>query len=273
MPRLDKAYLGGVEIKRVYLGATPVVDTTASAPTHADIEAIPEVAAVFVADPAHLFTDAGVANVTADGDAVQQWHDSNGSGVVLGATGTGAVYHNDGSRQWVAGDGTTRLVEGTIPNAWKPSMTMTVAGSVGTDAGNPHLVWLGDPNGHPASLTVGQDPDENGCFAWSRTFGGGDFVQDSVTFTAGAIKVAQGIFDSGQGTALRVNNGVATPFQNTALYAGDTIDKFAFFGRDSDNPDNWSGEIFAVVVTVGIPSNADQDKIATFCGNQAGLSI
>ena len=72
MPLNPKIMVGGSEIKRAYQGTALLFDRTS--PDVSIVTDIPEVDAVFVAEPAYLFTDAGVTNVTSSGDAVQEWH-------------------------------------------------------------------------------------------------------------------------------------------------------------------------------------------------------
>lgn len=268
MPVLSKAYLGSVEIKRVYAGAALALDRTGGSSSILDgIKAIPEVAGVFVADPAYLFTDAGTTNVANSGDAVEQWHCARGSGAVLSRIGSGITYQASGGHQWVAGTGNGYLT-GDRPPAWKPNFMMAAAVRQ-TDSNYIAGGHYGDP-----SIDVGrglifvQTNDASGLYAINGT--GEDSGLPGVS--EGTDYVVSGLFESSGATG-RLDGVAATKTASGAVYLGGSGDKISTLGQNRQSTIYTAGRVYALIYTVGVPSAADIATIEQWLAERAGVTL
>lgn len=276
MPLAPKVMVGSTEIKRAHLGSTLLFDRTA--PTVAQIEAIAQVAAVFVAEPAYLFQDTAAATlVTTSGQTVGAWKDTSGL-YTLTLAGSGVTYHASGGLAWVESDGNGRL-EGAVPDGWSPPLLLAVAATREVDAYTiPMSIMDSTQNsdGYWVALTNGNDSGIR-----PRYFSGATNIDCWTAFSTAlsTAYVINAIVDSSAGTARARINGSADQDAdqvsnfNVGIYPGGTNHVFAVCGEGGGTPGNDPNKVFAAVVALGLPAAADRDLIDRWLAARSGAAL
>ncbi len=233
------------------------------------IRQVGEVVALFDAEPARVFTDAGTTTVTGDGDPVREVHCAHGSGVVLTASGAGITYRTDGTRHWLESDGTARL-EASAPAAWVASLTLAVAAQ--EDEIDPALqaLTLAHPSEYYSmNLLLLKEAATSGLMTRS----GVDEFSGIAHLSKASPHVLMGVVDAATGSGwARIDNGAAQPATGT-IWPGSDPQNLALFGEAGGTPSTGAGRIYGAVIALGVPSTAAQDTIATGLGIMAGLKV
>jgi len=263
MPLNPKIMVGGSEIKRAYQGTALLFDRTS--PDVSIVTDIPEVDAVFVAEPAYLFTDAGVTNVTSSGDAVQEWHSTDGN-VILSRVGSGVTYQESGGLAWVESDGNGRL-EGPAPTLWVPPMMMaTTSWTVGTTTYFYPLV-IADPSEAFEANQIQMPPDESVAGLRTRDNDGNN--ETTFTIDDGKAYVVNALIDTNT-SDVRINNSARE--QITTRYQGNS-NVVTVLGTGDATPSNNSGRNYGFVIAVGLPSAANCDLIDQWLASISGAAL
>jgi len=262
MPLNPKVMVGGTEIKRAYQGAVLLFDRTS--PDVSIVTDIPEVEAVFVAEPAYLYTDAGVTNVTANGDAVQEWHSTDGA-VVLSLVGSGVTYQESGGLAWVETDGNGRL-EGAAP-PWAGDLMLAAAAEAAA-ATYVIPVSMAEPeaNLNGMWLTLTDDGTDRSGLRVVHYMNSGDNYDATTTFAI-APDTAYVIVGLSEPTQSRVRGAINNePYQeptndkdttSNVWPAGSASQVLTIGGEGGSTPGNQASRVYGFVVAEGIPSTED----------------
>jgi len=273
MALFKKAYLGGTEIGKAYLGGSVVLDSggdpVVTGPTLADVQAISEVLSLYVADPAHLYSDGGVTNVAGDGAAVQEWHCANGSGETLSLVGSGVTYRTDGTRHWVEGDGNGRLEKRFRHPDADPPFFLGASGRQTTED-TTFLMFYGseEEDSKYCDLRLDNGDKSIGSYAikgWDNSgFSGNSGYAIGEDHVAG-VRIDGDTFARIDGTEY---SGAGQ------VYSGnDSKDVLSVLGRGKQTPNNSLGRIYAAVVTDAVPSTTDIDTIEQWLATRAGVIL
>jgi len=233
----------------------------------ADVQAIPEVVAIFAPDPATLYTDAGTTNVAVDGDAVQEWHCAQGSGVVLALSGSGITYESDGSfiRVESNGDGT---LQGDIPDTWDTPMLLAAAFQAPNDFAP--VFGVTNPNTDDEANYVAINPPEPNVGALAWTPNGSGWSSAGAVAAADTPFVVQGAFTTN--SVARVDGVDQSAYAEVAPVSADSIAAMFGFvrsGSDIDPPST----VYGAVICDGIPSAADRDVIDQWLASLCGVTL
>lgn len=255
MPLLTKLRMGSASPRRAYLGSTLVLGSSRADPTLANVVAIPQVVAVFVADPAYLYRDDGKVKVATGGDSVRQWRCAAGSGLVLARAGSGVTYETDGTRSWVQSKGRGRL-QGSNPSRWSPDMMMAVAARNTAASAYGYFFTHAAPT-HPFysnSCVLVTRGSRSGFRGRSNSIDeeSGFSIEVNVDYVINAMMTSR------VGASVRMN-GSSDRTVNGLWSTGDG--NVAVLGINDSTPESSAGRVYGAVLTQGLPSVGDRDLV------------
>lgn len=262
---VSKLMLGASEVSKAYLGATQFYGGGA---TLADVEAIPEVEAVFLARSVDLFVSGG-GNVAALDDLVAEWRSTDGGTVLTATNGTTIQWKNDGTVDRVKFSRAGHLELNPTPDTWQPPMLMASA-------------FIPDPSeGTTPACFADANVDDHYTRIYAQPglplVGVETRIQNSNIYYSGdqgafnsSERVVVTTFDGGAATA-RVDGFDYAPTAD--LYSSRTSDIFSIGGLSDSTPTTAAGAVVAVVMAVGVPSAADQTTIEQWLAGLVGVSL
>jgi len=268
---ISKLMLGGVEIERAYLGSTVVLDSaTPTTATLADVEAVPEVEAVFLARPEDLFVSGG-GNVAALDDVIAEWRSTNGTHTLTQRNGTGIYWKNDGSFDRVAFESGNNghLELNPTPDNWIAPMMLAAAILPETHYGL-DAVTLAQTSSSQYYTRVYAEPGIPLVGVQTRT--GGSNIENSGDQTGFDASARVVLVTLDNGTAMARVDGTDYPATSN-LYGGGADALLAIGGLSDDTPFSGRGAVAAVVVTDGVPSTADRDTIEQWLASLVGVNV
>ena len=248
-------------IQRSLLRA-PVAPAAVSSWTPASL---PALKAWYEAGASTTFTDAGVTNVTADGQAVAQWNDKSGNGQNMadyGGSTTRPLWNSGAGKPYLAFDGTndTLVANLTAPVDGSGQVYVAVSGYFNSVAVDSVI----------ASLLIGADG-----FVSIYSFGGNSLAQVAGTGTVNneggpaltsatpCVLIATMTTSAAEMFLDNATNG------STALSASRTTGGGVFYAGSIDGGSQFfAGRIYGAVVGAGVLSSGDRASLQSY---MAGL--